>query len=84
LKSAPGQDHRRAVRDAAKQRRESEDPQPNGEHAAAPEEIAKPAAEQQQPAEGEGIDGHDPGQPGIGKAEVGLDVGQSDVADSAV
>ena len=53
------------------------------EDAAAAVEVAEPAAEQQQAAEGQRVAGDDPGQVRLADVEVGLDVGQRDVGDGA-
>ncbi len=54
------------------------------EHPAPAEDVPGPAAEQQQPAEGQGVGVDDPLQAGAGEAERGLDVRQRDVHDRRV
>ena len=64
----------------AEQRRQDEDQQPGEEDPAAFEQVAGPAAEQQQPAERHGVGVDHPRQVRPGKAERGLDVRQGDGA----
>ena len=61
-----------------------EDDEAGEEHALAPDEVAEPAGQQQQAAEGdeEGVD--DPGQVRLAEVEVVLDRGQRDVHDRDV
>jgi hypothetical protein len=54
------------------------------EHALAAEQVAEPAREQQQAAEGDQERVDDPGQPGLGEVELALDRGQGDVHDRGV
>ena len=54
------------------------------EGAQAPEDVAEAAAEQQQPAEGEGVGVEHPGEAGGREPEVGLDVRERDVHDGRV
>ena len=65
----------RALRrgDAAQERRDREGDEAGEEHALAPDEVAEPAGQEQQAAEGdeEGVD--DPGQVGLAEVEVVLD-----------
>jgi hypothetical protein len=58
--------------------------QPGDEHRAAAEQVPGPAAEQQQPAEGQRVGVDHPFQAGSGKAERPLDVRQRDVDDGRV
>ena len=61
-----------------------EDQQPGDEDPAAPEQVAGPAAEQQQPAERHRVGVDHPLQVGPGEAERGLDVRQGDGDDGQV
>ena len=54
------------------------------EDPATAEDVAGPAAEQQEAAEGQGVGVDDPLQAGAGEAQRGLDVGQRDVHDGRV
>ena len=68
----------------ADQRGGGEQQQPGDEHLAAAEQVPGPAAEQQQPAEGQRVGVDHPFQAGPGKAERPLDVRQGDVDDGRV
>ena len=54
------------------------------EHPASAEDVAEPAAEQQQAARHEHVAVHDPGEAGLGEAEVALDRRERDVHDADV
>ena len=62
LQDARAEQHRLVLGEAAEQRGDGEDGDADHEHPAAAEEVAEPAAEQQQAAEGERVGGDDPGQ----------------------
>ena len=68
----------------AGQRGGGEQQQPGDEHLAAAEQVPGPAAEQQQPAEGQRVGVDHPFQAGAGEAERALDVRQRDVDDGRV
>jgi hypothetical protein len=68
----------------AEQRGEREHEQPGDEDPAASQQVAGPAAEQQQPAERHRVGVHHPLQVRPGKAERGLDVRQRDHDDGQV
>ena len=68
-------------RGRAEQRGGGEDRQPDEEDAALAEQVAEPAGEQQQAAEGDQVGVDDPGQARLREAEVVLDRGQGDVDD---
>jgi hypothetical protein len=61
-----------------------EEPDAGQEHAPVAEEVAQPAAEQQEAAEGQQIRVHDPGKRRLREAEVVPDRRQRDVHDRAV
>ena len=84
LDGAGGEQHAGVRREAAGQRTEGEDRDAGQEHAAAAEDVAGPAAEQQQAAEGQRVPVHHPGQAGRGEVQPGLDVRQRDVHDGGV
>jgi len=73
-----------AVGEPAGQGGGGEQQQPGDEHLAAAEPVPGPAAEQQQPAEGQRVGVDHPFQAGAGKAERPLDVRQRDVDDGRV
>jgi hypothetical protein len=68
----------------AEQRGQREDQQPGDQDPAAPQQVAGPSAEQQQPAERHRVGVHDPLQVRPGEAERGLDVRQRDDDDGQV
>ena len=68
----------------AEQRGQREQDHPGDEHPPASEDVAGPAAEQQQAAEGQGVGVDHPLQAGAGEPERALDVGQRDVHDRGV
>ena len=57
---------------------------PDHEDAAAAEQVGEPAAEQQEPAEGEHVGVDDPGEVVLGEVECGADRRQGDVHDRGV
>ena len=71
-------------REPARERGGREQAEPGQEHAAAAEQIAHPAAEQQEAAERERVGVDDPLEAVGGEAEIGLDGGQRDVHDRDV
>ena len=79
-----GDQHPRAGGQAAGERGEDEHRDAGEEHPLAAEQVAEPAAEQQQAAERDQVGVHDPAQAAGGEAEVGLDRGQRDGHDRAV
>ena len=84
LQDARADHHRLVLGEPAEQRGDREHGDADDEHPAAAEDVAEPAAEQQQAAEGERVGVHHPRQAAPAEAEVGLDVGQRDVHDGAV
>lgn len=84
LKCASGEQQRLALRQAAEQRGDGEDDEADHEDPATAVEVTEAAAEKQQAAEGQGVPGDNPGQSGVGEAEVLLDVGQRDVGDRGI
>ena len=68
----------------AEQRGQREQDDAGDEDPAPAEDVAGPAAEQQQAAEGQGVGVDHPFQAGAGEAERALDVGQRDVHDRRV
>ena len=68
----------------AGERRGREDRDPDQEQPPVAEEVAQPAAEEQESAEREQVGVHDPGQRGLREAEVGTDRRQRDVHDRRV
>ena len=61
-----------------------EEQKPDHEHAAAPEQVGGPTAEEQEPAEGQCVRAHDPLQVGGREAEIGLDRWQRHIHDGHV
>ena len=70
--------------DGADQRGGGEDRQAGEEDAALADQVADPAGQQQQAAEGDHVGVDDPGEVALGEAEVVLDRGQGDVDDRRV
>ena len=70
--------------EAAEQRTDREHRDAGDEHPSPAVHVAEAATEQQQAAEGQRVGGHDPGQTGAAKAEIGLDLRQGDVHDRCV
>jgi len=54
------------------------------EHPASAEEVAEPAGDQQQAAEGDDVGVHHPGQIRLGETQIGLDHRQGDADDGLV
>jgi hypothetical protein len=67
------------VSSAAERGGDNEDGQADDEHISPSYEVAEPPGEPQQPAECDQVGVHDPGQVGLGEAEVALDRGQRNV-----
>ena len=65
-------------------RGDGEERDPDEEHPAVAEQIAEPAAEEEKAAEGEEIGVHDPGQRGLGEAQIRPDRRQRHVHDRGV
>ena len=84
LDGADRDEHLRRGREAAGQRGGREQAEPGEEDAAAAEQVARPAAEQQQAAERERVGVDDPLEAVGGEPEIGLDRGQGDVHDRDV
>ncbi len=84
LQGARGQQPGLGVGETAEQRGDREQDDPGDEDPLAAEDVAGPAAEQQQAAEGQRVGVDDPLQAGAGEAERGLDVRQRDVDDGGV
>ncbi len=76
--------HRLRLRQATAERGQREDGDTNEEEPPVAEEVAEPATQQQEAAEGEQIGVHDPGQRGWSKAEVRANGGQRDIHDSRI
>ena len=76
--------HRLRLRQATAERGQREDGDANEEESPVAEEVAEPATQQQEAAEGEQIGVHDPGERGRRKAKVGANGGQRDIHDSRV
>ena len=72
------------AREPAGDRRDREERDPDQEHPPVAEEVTEPSAEQEEAAEGEQVGVHDPGERGLGEAEVGPDRRQGDVHDRRV
>ena len=72
------------LRQPAEERGEREDGDAAEEQPAAAEDVAEPAAEQQQAAEGEGEGVQHPGEGSRAEAQVGVDLGERDVHDRRV
>ena len=79
LDGAGRQQHPGRGGEAAGQRGEREDGEAGDEHPAAAEDVARATAQQQQPAEGQRVPVHHPGQAGRGEVQAVLDVRQGDV-----
>ena len=77
-------EHRLIEGQPAQDRGPGEDHQSDEVHPLAPEEIAKPAGQQQQATEGDQVGVDDPGQAGLREAQVRLDRGQRYVDDRHV
>jgi hypothetical protein len=73
-----------AVRESAEQRGEREHDNPGNEDSSPAENVAGPAAQQQETAEGERVGVDDPLQARAGEAERVLNVRQGDVHDGGV
>jgi hypothetical protein len=71
-------------REAAAEGREREDGDADQEEAAVPEQVAEPATEEQEAAEGQQVRVHHPGERRLREAEVVADRRQGDVHDRAV
>ena len=84
LDEACSDQHLLALREGAKQRGADEDDQPGQEDTALPDQIAKAAGKQQQPAEGDQVSVDDPGEVALREAKVDPDRGQRDVDDRDV
>ena len=81
---AEGDQPRAAIREAAHERCEREQRHSEHEHAAAAEHVGRPPAEQQEPAEREGVRRDDPLERALRELEVGRDGGQGHVHDRDV
>ncbi|HST41229.1 MAG TPA: hypothetical protein VLK58_17060 [Conexibacter sp.] len=84
LERAEGDQLAAALRQAAGEAGEREQRERAGEQAPAAEQVAEPAAEQQQPAERDRVGVDDPGERGVGEAERVADLRQRDVHDRDV
>ena len=76
--------HLLALRHSAQQRGEREQRKAGQEDVAAPDQVAEPSGEQQQPAEGDQVGVHHPREGGLREAQIVLDRGQRDVNDRRV
>ena len=81
---AAADQHRLVLGDGAEQRGGDEDRETDQEHLALAEQVAKPAGQQQQAAEGDQVGVDDPGQAALGEAEAVLNRRQGDVDDRYV
>ncbi len=72
------------LRQAAGQRGQREDDQSEHEHAASPQQVGHPPAQQQKAAERQRVGIHDPGQVVAGEVQVSADRRQRDVHDRRV
>ena len=84
LEEARADQHGLGLGDAAQDRRGREQDQSGEEDALAPDEVAEPAGEQEQPAERDQVRVHDPREARLREAEVALDRRQRDVHDRLV
>ncbi len=84
LESACGEQLAGVLGEPAEQGGEREEQHAEDEDAPSAEDVAGPAAEQQQPAEGERVGADHPGQAGGGEVQGALDVRQRDVHDGDV
>jgi hypothetical protein len=84
LHGADGDERSGGTGEPAGERRCPEQREAGEEHAAAPEQVARAPAEQQQATEGKRVGVDDPLQPVSREPEVGLDRGQCDVHDRDV
>jgi len=84
LHGARRDQHPRRAGQAARDGRGGEGGDAGEEHPAVPEQVAEPAAQQQEPAEGEQVGVDHPGQARLGEAEVLTDRRQRDVHDRRV
>ena len=84
LDEAGGDEEALAGRGAAQDRGDGEEHEPRKEHAPASEQVAEPAGEQQEAAEGdeEGVD--DPGQVALAEVQIALDRRQRHIHDRGV
>ena len=71
-------------REAAGERGEREERDPAQEQPPVAEQVAEPAAQQQEAAEGQQVGVHDPRERFLGEAEIGANRGQRDVHDRRV
>ena len=71
-------------REAARERGGREQPDAREEQAPLTVEVAEPAAQEEEAAERQQIGVHDPGERGLGEAEIGSDRRQRDVHDRRV
>ena len=76
LQEPAGDQHPGTDRGTAQDRGHSEERDPDQEHALAAQQVGQAPAEKQQPAGGQDVAVHHPGQAGPAEVEAGLDVGQ--------
>jgi hypothetical protein len=84
LEGAGDDEHDVVGRQAADERGDGEDPEPEHEQPAAAQEVGHAAAEQQEAAEDEGVGVDDPREVLAGELELAADGGQRDVHDGGV
>ena len=84
LYGADRDEHAGGGREPAGQRGGREQAEAGEEHAAAAEQVARPAAEEQEAAEGERVGVHHPLEAVGGEPEISLDGGERDVHDRDV
>jgi hypothetical protein len=84
LQRPGGEEHAGVLRDAAERGCGGEAEQPDDEGALAPGVVGDPPAEQEEPAEGEGVGGDHPLPVGVADVQLRLRGGQGDVDDRRV
>ena len=84
LHGARGDQHSLRARQAAGERRQREERDAEQEEPAVAEQVAEPAAEQQEAAEREDVGVHDPRERRLREAEIGADRRERDVHDRGV
>ena len=84
LHEAGADEHALALCDRAQERCAREHREPGEEHAPLADQVAEPAGEQQQAAEGDQVGVDDPGEVALGEAQVVLDRRERDVHDRRV
>ena len=70
--------------EAAGERGEREDDEPDHEHPPAPEQVGRASAEQEEPSEGERVGVHDPREVVAGEVQVRANRRQRDIHDRGI